>query len=161
MRSDPADPADYQPGSKEHRCGGCSCARPSALHPRTAKSSAQSQQNNRCAERGVRRAEPPRIVGEQRMDRTVKSAPGVYRSDANVHSHGGNRNEPAAEGGGGFGRGESCLLGGHGVLVLTFCYLGNSIAMDGRLHKPWPLKATPAMDFERQDRELPHHRSRN
>ena len=89
------DAADQQPGAEEERRGGGGHARAAPLDPRPAERGAQAEQRQRRGERGVGRAEPPRRVGEERLDRPVEGAPRVHRSDAHVHEHGAHRNDPA------------------------------------------------------------------
>src|SRR4029453_13994398 len=71
--------AENQPGAKEHGRGGFPNAGTATLHPRTSKCRAQAEQDQSRGERRIRRAEPPRAAGKNRLNRPFKGAPAAPR----------------------------------------------------------------------------------
>src|SRR5439155_26669925 len=67
---------------------------PFPFDPRSAERRAESEQHQRRRERRVRRAEPPRRVRYQRLNRPIERAPRVHRPDANVNENRADGNEP-------------------------------------------------------------------
>src|SRR5262249_44726183 len=88
--------AENQSAAKEHGCSGCRRAWAATFDPRTSKRRAQAEQHQSRGERGVGRAEPPRIGWKQLLNGSIEGAPRVDRPDTNVHRNCTKWNLPAA-----------------------------------------------------------------